>query len=205
MTVIYNRIGTALGDTWAVVNALLHRSVRLGKPVRFHRFSGTTDQTRILVQICALLDSPGRIEITDDPPTEDISQEETWNKALPYFRTRDRWVGDTAITCYQFDGRSSAGEKNPPPEDIPRLLDALQAPLPVGLPFSIEGSITLMRRARLFVGSCSGMAHVAHSVGIPSLLIQYKLNVRDWHGGNQYELCYGTDAAIQVLRHRKCV
>ena len=36
---------------------------------------------------------------------------------------------------------------------------------------SLEESIWVIARARLFLGVCSGMSHVAHSVGVPTIEI----------------------------------
>ena len=67
----------------------------------------------------------------------------------------------------------------------------------VGRPWSLKESVDVMLSCDLFFGICSGFSHVAHSLGIPTFLVQYKMPVHLWHGQKQYTLCTGTDDLIR--------
>jgi hypothetical protein len=198
--VSYGWFGVGLGDTWATVNALLHESVRTGTSVAVAPES--PDHRALIEKILALLDSPGSLQLTPWPPTQEVPWAPRWTDSAPYFPTKQRWRGDKPWVAVQFDGRSSSWLKNPPPADLERLQS--WAPgyefKPVGAPLTLDETVDTLIHARLFLGSCSGCSHVAHSVGIPTVIIEYDMPITPWHGRNRYQLARGTDHAILLGR-----
>ena len=206
LPIYYNRIGTGLGDTWAVVNALLSESVRIETPVKLHANAGQntpSDHSVLVSQILNLLDSPGRIILTLEKPDREIEQGLVWGQPK-YFRTRRRWKpsGEPTI-CYQFDGHSSASDKNPPEQDLERLTSWAPSHrfVKVGLPMGLEESIEALATSDLFIGSCSGLSHVAHSMNLPTIIVQYRMPVEPWHGPkDSFVIAEGTNHAILLGR-----
>ena len=141
----------------------------------------------------------GEIILVDEEPNIDVEGYAIW-AALPV-PTKIQWElnPNHKIVTYQFDGVSTP-EKNPPQEDIDRMLRWIESkgltPVKVGKDLSIKGCIHLMSKSVLFVGSDSGMSHIAHSVGVPVYLMEYKLGVATCHRGKQYVLCKGVDSFI---------
>ena len=198
--------GQALGDSWGITHFLLRESERTGQPARLawelpeHDYGAQVCRD-LIARIAGLLDSTGTIElIKGAAETTIIQHTDIWNGA-PYFRMRDavqRWRPGGTHICYQFDGRSIPTLKNPPANEIPILLS--WAPerefVKVGLPLSLEESIYRMSTCALYVGVCSGMSHVAHSVQCPMLLIQYKQHLDNWHPREGWTKAVGTSDAI---------
>jgi hypothetical protein len=99
--------------------------------------------------------------------------------ALPYVPTRSRWkAAKRRQIVYQLvpreDGRTScqAGEIE---FFMKRLeLEGITA-IPLGLPKSVEQIVEDASESSFFVGIDSGMSHLCHSVGIPSILIRNRL------------------------------
>lgn len=205
MTVFYNRIGSGLGDLWAVVNFLLVESERIGEPVKLHHMSGDFDLTDMVMRICALLASTGRVELTTNRPTRDVPQNETWMSNRPYSHTKIPWTGGGGRTiCYQIDGRSQADLKNMSMTDLKKIIASFPSHVfvPVGLPLSMERTAELLSEAVLFLGVCSGVSHIAHSARVPTFLVEYRFPISNWHGSNAYVRCDGTDDAIARLREK---
>ena len=68
---------------------------------------------------------------------------------------------------------------------------------------SLEESIWVIARARLFLGVCSGMSHVAHSVGVPTIVIEYRQPVGPWQPAEseRFQIAWGTDEAMRMVHH----
>ena len=198
MTRIWNTAGDHIGDMWAAINYAARQSEQLGTT---EYISDENNQRQNLEEIMSCLELPVTCRVATSPasPTDNI-RGKSWE--AKYYPTKTKWNGPSSkIICFQFDGRSYASKKNPPDSDI-ALIEKFAAQqnytlLKVGKPLSIQQSINIMADSCLFVGVCSGMSHVAHSVGLPVYLLEYKLKIHFFHRGNNYIACQG---AIDFIR-----
>jgi len=191
MTPIYDCCGRGLGDVWATVNYLAHEAQRTGG-VRAHmsafiRSNGlggdgfwSRDGAQI-EEILACLAIPERLKPIISPflPTATTGMA-AWAK--PYFPTKTVWQpGQRRAIGYQFDGISSAEDKNPSLAEVDQFLDwAIQhgvKAVKLGRPLTLAACIDALTKVDLFVGACSGLSHVAISVGLPVHLLEYKVKV----------------------------
>ena len=212
--------GRALGDVWTLTQWLARRSEETGQPAVLSRQLGPQpdghDNVLDLIPRClALLDTTGTIEFTDeegvDPP---ITGPSLWGPRVVYMPTRNRWLPWPGMSlAYQFDGRSGSDAKNPSAVEAERILHAWPVdnigtcpPVRIGLPMTVEEEIAALAGSRLFIGVCSGISHLAHSVGVPMILIRYRLRFERWHpdptGPCPWTLAEGTDDAIAKLQER---
>ncbi len=208
--VFKNQMGCHLGDMWIFVSAGLRLSEHLGEPVHLEAprtgQRGATSSTMI-DEIAAVMDSTGSVVASHGTPTESFGN--LWRK-LYLHPTRKRWVGGVNAVqlgrvAWQFDGRTMP-EKNPPADDIPRLLAAMEqhgAPVKVGLPLTIAQSVEMLATSDFFVGCASGLALMAWSVGVPVYYLEYGMDVaRFITGGQPYTKCVGTEAFCQAMQDR---
>lgn len=209
MTPIFDIVGNGLGDVWSGLNYHARASQRTNTPVyvstktRSYGLPGNgdwVDTRKFMEQILNLLAIPSAWmpRLVDEVPTASCSQD-CWG--AEYFPTILRWHGSAKHVCYQFDGISSAADKNPSLIDVQKFHDwAEESGVKTvfsGKPLSLAACVEALAGASLFVGSCSGVSHVAHSVGVPMHLLEYKLSVPWWHRGNpRYTLHHGMQAFI---------
>lgn len=206
--------GRALGDIWTLTQWLLRRSEETGQPAILSRQlgpqpDGHDDVFELIPRIAALLDSTGTIQFTDEPGEDPpIAGPSLWGPRVVYMPVKKlwRWKDGWSTAVFQLDGRSGADAKNPSAEDAYRLIEAARGSdtMLIGLPMHLEASVYWLSRCRFFVGVCSGMSHVAHSVGCPTILIRYRLQFERWHpdpkGPNPWTLAEGTDNAIEKIK-----
>jgi hypothetical protein len=167
------------------------------------------DRLDLHLAIVAELDSPGSIDHTYDPPTASFDGYDIWQ--CPRLPTRQRWQQQHPhpLVAVHWDGRSSAEDKNPPPGDaqrieleIRRLWPGLQLVTLTGQ-LSIRQTVDMLANSAIFVGIDSGFSHVAHSVGLPTFLVEYRLPTVTAHNGAAHYLCRGTADAISRLTRWK--
>ena len=196
--------GASLGDLWATCNWLLRRSEAQQVPIYLSRWQdGAIDIKPLLDEILSLVESTGYVRVVDEPPTQCIDDRyAVWS--LPYCPTRQRWTpGPYGRIAIQLDGRSYAKEKNPP-DDERALLESPWMPgstiTKIGLPLTLEQSVEVLAHSDVFLGVCSGMSHVAHSVGTPCFLLEYGIELINSHRGNRYIKCRSATDAIEKVR-----
>ena len=185
--------GGGLGDVWASVSYLgrIHQPKCISTIAR-----DKSTRARPLSQVISLLGA-GKITTTDRPGRATLDRA-IWT--VPYLNAVKRWAPQqTKKICYQLDGISNANMKQPPNKDLKRLMTFLPDYkfIRIGKPRSLLESVDVMLGCDLFFGICSGFSHVAHSIGIPTFLVQYKMPITPWHGHKQYTLCVGTDDLIR--------
>ena len=189
-----------LGDLWASTSYLLGLSAREGGPVWVQRVKGD-----LCKQIASQLDSPGRLLFTDEPGVE-LEGGYIWH--APYAPTYARWHPHHPHQhyCYQFDGQSIPEQKNPPPADAECILQ--RAEVTSGLPgirlgkhLGLSRCVDLLAGAAFFVGCDSGISHIAHSVGVPTFLLRYQLDLHTCHHGKQYIECKGVHGFNDEIRN----
>lgn len=192
-SVVYNLWNEGLGDHWASINLLAQMSIAQGRQVRFH--SKPEHHSRHAQILIALEGGLARVLPQDEPGTADLDGFNVW--ATEYLPTKRRWYrsGVEPVVCTHFEGISAAADKNPPPADRQEI-EAWAAAR--GLKTcALTGGMTLseviwrLATCTLFVGCDSGMSHIAHSVGCPTYLLEYRLPVVTCHRHKAYIRCDG--------------
>lgn len=113
--------------------------------------------------------------------------------------------------CYQFDGLSSAEDKNPPPSLVADMKQYLKnyglQLIRLGSHLSLAKCAEALSQCALFVGCDSGMSHIAHSVGCPVYMYEGRLPTYTCHKLKQADLFRDlpefrmkTEHWIQLLR-----
>lgn len=194
-----------LGDHWATINYLITRSWMLKEEIHLSRWQHGQDFKSRFDEILDLLDKPkhSRIVIVDEKGTHEPEGEDVWTS--PYWPTKVRWEpGRDPRVCFQFDGISSAADKNPSGLDAVAIVHALVSsgyePIKLGKDRSLWDCAVALSRSQCFVGCDSGMSHLAHSVGVPIYLVEYKLPVITAHRNKNFIHCHGTVDLIYKLK-----
>jgi hypothetical protein len=187
--------GGGLGDSWASVNYVGKCHGTLSVITKDNAV-----KTDMLNDIISLLGVQKNVNLSQQRGDHSLTRM-VWMS--PYLPTVRRWKpGPFGRICYQFEGISNAHLKQPPQADFERLVSF--APgfqfVRLGKPASLIESVELMYKSDLFLGICSGFSHIAHSMGIPTFLIQYQMPIAPWHHGKKYSLCNGTNEAIHVVK-----
>jgi hypothetical protein len=198
---IYQGInGPGLGNHWRTINYVLRLSEQDKQP-KYYDDSRWGNKAKAIYEV---LDSPGKIifinKNKDIPGKRIIKVSERHN--LPYCPTKTKWQpGPYHQICYQFDGRSERNLKNPQSTDIQRfqLIFKKFKLVKLGGRKTLQEEIEIAAKSDLFVGVCSGMSHLCHSVGIPMFLLKYLDKFDRWHAGNPYTCCLGMEDAIEKI------
>jgi hypothetical protein len=193
---IYRNWNYGLGDVWATIQ-LLARIQRPG-PILLSTVQHGQSLRAMQEAVLRAMDQQyfdNEIILVDDEPNTELDGYAVW--AAPMIPAKHQWsLGprDNKITV-QFDGASTPELKNPPPGDIVTINLWAQrhgfAVVIAGKDLGLEKSIWAMRTSVLFVGICSGMSHVAHSVSVPTYILEYDLPVVTCHRHRNYVLCKG--------------
>ena len=191
-----------LGDHWATANYLLTRSWMNLEEQLLSRYQHGKDYKARWDEIFSLLNGPERSQVTlvDDHGKHEPSGYAVW--ATPFWPTKITWdpLAKHETICHQFDGDSNASGKNPPDEDLPRILGSLKGtPVKLGKHLSLAQCVEELSKAKYFVGCDSGMSHLAHSVGVPIIMVEYSQAVVTTHRRKHYTVAKGTDALIKVI------
>lgn len=188
-----------LGNLWASCHYLLQQSIDLDEVVLMTRIENDYAE-----ECLSLIDSLGRVSLVHDRPTACVDDlgEALWS--VPYFPTKLAWVPRRHHkVCYQFDGRTRPSQTNPPPEDERLLLGPWLPPgtvlVKLGRPLTATESAMHLATCDAFLGVDSGISHLAHSVGVPTFLLQYAHPLTQAHPGKVYTPCYGAADAIEKI------
>lgn len=193
-----------LGNNWAACHWLLHESIKRNDVIRMTRVENDHSE-----EYLSLINSPGRIILVPDPPTvrmDDFLGENLWS--TPYFPTHERWLPSGRTVCYQFDGRTRPEKTNPSATDADTILGAMTTAgyevIRLGLPLSASESVHRLATCSAFIGSDSGISHLAHSVGCPTFLLEYTHPLTQAHPNKIYTPCFGAqDTITKVLEFLK--
>lgn len=202
---VWNAWHFNLGDHWATMNYIVCRSYILREEMRLSRFQHGLDFGPRFREILGLLDTPERscISIVSDKGQQDPCGYAIWD--APSCPTKIRWTPGRKKRriCFQFDGISSAESKNPTLADEQRILEELMVyanPVKIGKHQTLSQIVQEMTNSDLFIGCDSGMSHIAHSVGVPTIIVQYKLPVITAHRQKHYLCANGTDDLLLKIR-----
>lgn len=198
-----------LGDHIATVNYAITRSWMLGVTVKIATQLHGRDCGKRLREILPLLHAPERcnVKIVDEPHTWEPDGFAIW--ASPYWPTKTRWQVDhkTRRITYHFDGVSSASDKNPPPSEMDAIVDLLVelskyniSKVQLGQHMTIKKCVDVLADSTCFIGVDSGMSHLAHCVGVPVFIVEYKLPIVTTHRHKHYEHCRGTSELLRRVR-----
>lgn len=192
-----------LGDLWATCSWCIQESERTGERIRLSRWQHDEDLHPRLTAILGNLCGGERVEVVIDRGERQIEGKDIW--AAPITPARSRWRKPTSTkrrVAYQFDGVSSARDKNPPPAHVVKL----QAAFPqiewirLGRHISISDCVETLANVDAFIGCDSGMSHLAHSVGTPMGVVEYDLPIITTHRGKPYKHLFRMEHAIDWLR-----
>ena len=192
----YRLWNDGLGDHWASLNLLAQKSFVSGERVAYHH-----PDRKVLdraLDILHMLDLPDRVRMEGQlvpESAQSLDGFDVW--ATPYFPTKHRWHLRWAqpFIAFHFDGVSSAAEKNPPPTEQTEILrwagrQGLGV-IKLGSQMALAEAVEHLSDCMLFVGCDSGFSHIAHSVGCPTYLLEYKLPIVTCHRHKSYVLCKG--------------
>ena len=192
-----------LGDHWMTVNHLITRSYVLREEQRLSRWQHGRDFGPRFNEIIDLLQAPerSRVVVVDEPGKQEPGGFDVWTG--PAWPTKRRWdmlAHRHGPICYQFDGISSP-EKNPSAADLEHIVRCFGTGRSVclGAAQSLDTIVRLLSMARLFVGVDSGMSHIAHSVGVPVIIVEYGLPVITCHRCKHFKHVRGTDELLTAL------
>lgn len=203
--IIWDAPGFGLGDLLVAVHYCVRKSLLSGSPAYISRWAGfdrNVDQAKRLTDIIATIALPaGASVLISDELANTRMHGAPWSNR--YFPTKNKWVGDRDYICCQFDGKSSAGLKNVPAGDRTMFDDWLNLAQVtshhLGIEYDIDKCVKSLSRARFFVGVCSGMSHLALSVGCPTLVVEYELKIDWWYGPNPVVKCVGMNELIKKM------
>ncbi len=173
---IYTPWNDGLGDTIATISLLARRAHLTGRgPIHLAR----RNRGRLhdeLFGARGVLVSTDLYSVEGDGDTP-LSGFDVW--AAPAWPTKLRWTEIHSHQYYtaQFDGISSAKEKNSPAADIAAIVDTLDSKyhmqgVALGADQTIARCVELLAGSAFFVGCDSGMSHLAHCVGVPTFILR---------------------------------
>lgn len=195
---VYSPWNNGLGDAIATINLLAHRAMYRKERLQLAR----NDRGPLHDELFKQMRPTGIISV-EGPGDTPLDGFNVW--AAEPWPTFKQWSDHTAHHYFvaQFDGVSSP-EKNPPNSDIIAIgsevstLYAMQGIL-LGKKQTIAECVELMANAAFFVGSDSGMSHLAHCVGLPTFILEYGLPIVTTHRNKPHILCAG---ATDFLRNK---
>jgi hypothetical protein len=220
MALVFATFRGGFGDLWAIANYLLHVSEETGEEALVFKLDS------LLATIVSQLNSRGAVREVDQQPDvlftdrdRDILQSYSFRApriVLPwldafgkaYFPTRKvRWYPNRSrIIATQLVPRNPDDIKACSPADCQLFRERSRAAgyevVELGLPRSIEENIAIAARCEAFVGVCSGMSHLCHSVGVPVHLVRNKQRAETlerYHRGNQFTMHSGVSDAVSEL------
>jgi len=118
-----------------------------------------------------------------------------------------RWRHDRVerTFCYQFDGISSAEEKNPPTSLVAEIKAVLKLNgykgIRLGAHLSLPTAAQALSTCALFVGCDSGFSHIAHSIGCPVFMYEGALATYTTHKLKQADVFYDLPTFMMKVEH----
>lgn len=184
--------GGHLGDVWAFISYCL---ITDNLYVSAVAADGINISSKI-IEILDLLDHPNasKVTICDDEPLDKMVNDSTpvsvvnqwfaWSAR--YVPTKCRWDYARPIVTTQLVGarlfadvKSITGFQQDEFDSV--ISEMGLTSVPVGGQFSLAECVMNMAESKCFIGIDSGMSHVAHSVGVPVVLIESKMDISGYH------------------------
>ena len=174
--------GPQLGDVWAAVNYAILNNCDLSRYV--HR---THVIEKKIIEVQQLLKGGESIKIRNNVAKSCFNDGFLWK--TPYVDTKIQWQKKNyGRICYQFDGRTFGKVKNLSKDDENLFFSQNYNAERLGGNHSLEECVEIAATSDVFVGVCSGMSHLRHSVGIPVYLVGHK-RLHRYHPGKKYTYC----------------
>lgn len=199
--------GLGLGDNWYAINKLLRSNL---ERIYLSRFDKPTcwrvDVKQRLLELFPLIEAPvERFRIVDLKPTNHGQGFFNLPWDIPYFSTKKQWKRNTKTILYQFDGRYLAQQKGLPTEELIRgiLLEIERRgykAIKLGSDYSLEENVSLLSEGCCFLGTSSGISHLAHSVGIPICLVLGAIPFQRYHAKKEVFYASSLEEANSFLQ-----
>lgn len=185
------------GDLWASVNL----AGRRGEAHKERQHLWSNGKASLLQEMVDVLAMPFPPVITDEAPTLSMTGPYVWNTI--YYPTKAKWSQiepHKTVVGQLGQGVSHAHLKNCPDEDqvlIKSYISRLGFTfVELGKHMSVQQCVAEASKAAFFVGICSGMSHLAHSVGLPMFIMKYKYPLSNCHFGKAFYECNGVTSLI---------
>lgn len=163
-----------LGDLWVGLSHLIWLARRTGRRLKFS-FDPSFDpeflnkREALVAEILRLFKAESDVEVVRENVTRLLPVHPPRNGRI--LRIIPRSSPDSRLVVYQFDGISHP-ELNPNSAEISSFLSLFdeQQAVRVGLPKTLSESFHLIEQAQCFIGVCSGMSHIAATLGKPCFI-----------------------------------
>jgi hypothetical protein len=189
--IVFAPYNHCFGDCWAVLNYAIHHAVTSKKNVYLSKYvcAGThmalgvpprgEDVGKLLVEQYHAIQIPegAILKLTNKPVTviRKITVEEF---PYPYYPTKVQWTPKYhGRICIQLDNSQVPEQcaRSFKYHDRKAILEWLSDKnyIILGKPHSVAQCAEIASKSDLFIGMDSGMSHLAHSVGLPTLLLDW--------------------------------
>jgi len=200
--IVYGRVKIHFGNLWAFSSMLIIRSRNEGVVY----VSNFMKRKSLVLNMLQHFDLTGSdIVWVDEPYSKGIAKYGVRNHRCPFAKTKDQWrAGPYGRICYQLTTKSDNPRFTSKKIDqveinkIKKSLGEKYHLIEVGLPYTMEESINIMATSDAFIGICSGMSQVAHSVGVPTYLYDWKF-LKRCHRKKQYKIFRTAGDVIEHL------
>lgn len=200
--IIYGKVKIHFGNLWAFCSMITLGSKNDNTIVQVSNKMSKVDTVK---QILSNMDTEGaEIKFVDEGYSPGQKKYGVRRHKYPYVRTKKtRKEGKFDRICYQLETTSGSWpEKELAREEVEKIINGIDCreKTEIGLPLSLEESIDVMLECDAFVGICSGMAQVAHSVGIPCFLYEWK-DLAKCHPNKEYISFINAKDCIEKVNH----
>jgi hypothetical protein len=188
---VYGKVKVHFGNLWAFTSMLILKSREEGVVY----VSNQMKRKSLVQEMLTHFDTTGsNIVWVAQGYTAGQRKYGVRNHRCPFAKTKVQWKsGPHKRICYQLTTKSNNPrfvDKKMPKDQIDELLSYLSQSyelIEVGLPYTMGESINIMATSDAFVGICSGMSQVAHSVGVPTFLYDWKF-LKRCHRRKKYKI-----------------
>jgi hypothetical protein len=206
-----------LGDLWVGLSHLIWLARRTGRRLKFS-FDPSFDpeflnkREALVVEILRLFNAEKDVEVIRESVTRLLPVHPPRNGRI--LRIIPRFSSDSHLVAYQFDGISHP-ELNPNSEEVSSFLSLFDEnqTVQVGLPKALSESFHLIEQARYFIGVCSGMSHIAATLGKPCFIyfdqendaqgrIREYARLKRWHPYRGTRFFSSTEELARLVRVR---
>jgi len=207
---IYGPPTKALGDCWAFINMLCHKSIQSKEAISCSKFASNpvnrmhgkkiSAETKLKEILSDLDYGEARIKFVDDMSTTFVPVEVCFKS--PYLPTKVKWTGGKSIVHQLINGQQPANCPRCPPKhhhDAIMNWVSNHENKRLGLPMSLEECIQAAAGAALFIGMDSGMSHVCHSLGVPVILYDWS-RLDEFHHEKKFSRFKTADEAIGIMQ-----
>lgn len=200
--IIYGKCKNHFGNLWAFANRIcLLGNKAKDKKIKVSNYIHGAD---IIKEIISLLDVDlSNIEWVDKNNTETGLRYGVKKFKLPYYSTKIKWKQKYyGRIVYQLETGSSLFDQKKI-TDVNIFLDKIKDRfncdfIKLGKHFSIQECIENASTSDLFIGICSGMSHLCHSVGVPVFLYNWD-KIKKCHPNKDYKVFNNADDAIELI------